>query len=111
MNLVTENKESGNFSDCMNRAYGLKQKPFISKLKESEAAGDYYGDYSCWISSAWSNKGNRLGWLVGFNHEADDTLYHLLNDKGNERVFKTIDSAVEFLLKTELVTGANISWV
>ena len=110
MSLTIDKNEDSCFSKEMNNIYGLKQKEFILKLEESEKAGDYSGYYSSHIMSAWSNKGNRIGWLVGFNHEADDALYHLLNNKGDERAFKSVDSAVEFLLKTKLVTGANISW-
>ena len=107
MDLV---KKEESFSGKKNDGYGLKQKDFILKLNESEKANDTHGSYTAWVMSSFSDKGNRLGWTVGFNHEADDALYHLLNNKNYERIFKTADSAIEFLLKTNIVTGACITW-
>ena len=98
-----------------NSVYGLKKKEFITKLKESKKAGDYPGSFVAMILVARSDKGSRLGWLIGFNHEADDSLYHLLNNKGNERIFKTIDAATSFLLEIHIsgevdIKGTTIHW-
>ena len=99
------------YSREMNEVYGLKLKEFILKIDESNKADNPY-QYVSWISALFtdSNQLNPVGWSVSFNHELDDTLYHLLNDKGTERVFKTIDSAVKFLLGLNVITGSNISW-
>ncbi len=98
-----------------NTIYGLKKKEFILKLAESEKAGDYPGSFAAMILAARTEKGNRIGWLIGFNHEADDSLYHLLNNKGDERIFKTIDAAASFLLEANfsgdvVIKGPPIYW-
>ena len=98
-----------------NTIYGLKKKDFILKLAESESAGDYPGSFAVMILAARTDKGSRIGWLIGFNHEADDSLYHLLNNKGDERVFKTIDAATSFLLEIHIsgevtIKGTTIHW-
>lgn len=98
------------FSKEMNEVYGLKLKDFTSKLVESDGADNGY-QYVSWITGLFTDKGNRIGWSASFNHELDDTLYHLLNDKGNERVFKTIDAAISFFVELKVTTGTNVSWV
>tara|TARA_R110001599_G_scaffold304476_1_gene510745 strand:+ start:217 stop:534 length:318 start_codon:yes stop_codon:yes gene_type:complete len=103
--------ESSYYSKEMNEVYGLKLKEFKVKLEESNSADNDY-QFVAWVHGLFndSDQSRSLGWAVSFNHEADDTLYHLLNDKGNERVFKTVDSSVKFLSELGITTGTNISW-
>lgn len=103
--------ESSYYSKEMNDVYGLKLRDFAQLIDESNQADNPY-QYVSWISALFiDNDPTRpVGWSVSFNHEADDTLYHLLNDKGTERVFKTVDSAVKFLSGLNVITGSNISW-
>ena len=102
--------EASYFSKEMNECYGLKLKEFTLKLIESDKADNDY-QYVAWVTGVFSDRGNRVGWMTSFNHEIDDTLYHLLNDKGQERVFKTVDAALKLFEDLEITTGTNVSWV
>jgi len=103
--------ESSYYSKEMNEVYGLKLRDFAQLIDESNQADNPY-QYVSWISALFidNDPARPVGWSVSFNHEADDRLYHLLNDKGSERVFKTVDSAVKFLSGLNVITGSNISW-
>ena len=101
--------DTGYYSKEMNNVYGLKLRDFAQLMDESDKADNGY-QYVSWVNGLFNDRSERVGWTVSFNHEADDTLYHLLNDKGNERIFKTIDSAVSFLSGLNTITGSNITW-
>lgn len=98
--------ESDYFSKSMNNAYGLKLKDFKVKLDQ---ANNETMD-AAWIGATYTDKGVRIGWFAAFNHKKDDKFYHLLNDKGDWRVFKTTDAAIKFYSDIDIVTMANISW-
>ena len=79
--LIESNPEMG--------IVGLKKNEFIKTMMINNDRGE-----NLWICRLTSTKGVFVGYFCSFNN--DETEYHLQNDKGTVRVFKTIDAAASF---------------
>lgn len=66
---------------------GLKKIKFISAILDNR-------DEDLWIARLLSTSGIFAGYFCMFS--TDDCEYHLQNDKGSVRIFKTVESASVF---------------
>ena len=69
----------------------MKSKEFVSAVT-SRIDSLNINDF--WISPLMTMHGDYAGWFCNFSD--DDYSYHLQNDKGAVRVFKTVESAMNF---------------
>jgi len=76
----------------------LKKKEFIKKCLEAK---------DIWVCAARSDKGVLIGWFIGFSSDDDQSV--LITDKGVLRVFKTADSAIEFVSDNALTDSGMVS--
>ena len=66
---------------------GLKKTSFISAINNNQ-------DRNFWVARLLSKSGVFAGYFCTFTNDTHE--YHLNNDKGVVRIFKTIDAAVKF---------------
>jgi hypothetical protein len=62
-----------------------------------------------WVSSVYTDKGDAAGWFCNFSDD-DGNSYHLQNDKGSVRVFKTVDAAISFYASLGITSNVLVGW-
>tara|TARA_R110000851_G_C12939540_1_gene552117 strand:- start:506 stop:817 length:312 start_codon:yes stop_codon:yes gene_type:complete len=79
---------------------GLKAKEFTLQAISNDATED---NCCFWVVPLRTKNGDHVGWFCNFSD--DECEYHLNNDKGSVRIFKTIESAVNFYKGITLSNG------
>lgn len=82
---------------------GLKSKEFISKLVSLKAKEN--PDQWFWIVPVRTNTGGVAGYFCWFVDEDGGHEYHLKNNKGIVRSFKTVEAAMNFYKAIRLAHG------
>ena len=85
---------------------GLKKLRFIEAVNKHIATTQ--PTHNLWISQLYTDKGISVGWFCNFSDD-NGCSYHLQNDKGNARVFKTVEAAISFYSDCDTCT-VNIGW-
>ena len=72
---------------------GLKKACFINAVNRHIELTQPINNL--WVSTLYTDKGVSVGWFCNFSDE-DGHEYHLQNDKGVVRVFRTVEAAISF---------------